>query len=124
MKWKTGLSVSVAALGLMAWSPYSGVTPALAACMAGDHIDASTAPQAAKKMEQAGYLNAHDLKKGCDNYWHGIATREGKPVEISLSPQGTIVLEGMSRVASEGATFPPQQSAQSPEQGGPSEQMH
>jgi hypothetical protein len=33
------------------------------------------------------------------------------------------VLEGMSRVAAEGATFP-QQSAQSPSQSGPSGQMH
>ncbi len=57
MTWKTALAVSVAALGLLAWSPYSGVTPALAACMAGDHIDSSTAPQAAKKMHRGPGLN-------------------------------------------------------------------
>ncbi len=37
--------------------------------------------------------------------------RNGKPDEIVLSPQGKVMLEGMSRVAAEGATFP-QQSAQ------------
>lgn len=124
MTWKKGLAVSAAALGLMVWSPVFGVTPASAACMAGDHIDASTARQAAKKMAQAGYLKAHDLKKGCDNYWHAVALQNGKPVEISLSPQGTIVLEGMSRVAAEGAAFTPQQSAQSPSPGGPGASMH
>ena len=123
MKWKTGLAVSAAALGLMAWSPVFGVTPASAACVAGDHIDSSTAQQAAKKMEQAGYTQVHELKKGCDNYWHAAAMGNGKQDEIVLSPQGTVMLEGMSRVNAEGATFP-RQSAQSPSQGGPSEQMH
>jgi hypothetical protein len=112
MIWKTALTVSVAALGLMALSPGYGVTPALAACMAGDHIDSSTAQQAAAKMEHAGYTQVRDLTKGCDNYWHAVALRDGKQDEISLSPQGDIVLEGMSRVQAEGATFPPQQSAQ------------
>ncbi len=112
MTWKTGLAVSVAALGLMAWSPDFVVSPALAACMAGDHIDSSTAPQAIKKMEQAGYTKARDLKKGCDNYWHAVALRNGKKVEIVLSPQGKVMLEGMSRLAAEGVTFPPPQSAQ------------
>jgi len=112
MTWKTGLAVSAAALGLMAWSPVFGVSPASAACMAGDYIDSSTARQAAAKIEHAGYAKTHDLSKGCDNYWHAVALRDGKRVEISLSPQGNVVLEGMSRVASEGASFPPQQSAQ------------
>lgn len=124
MTWKSGLAVSVAALGLMAWSPYSGVTPALAACMAGDHIDASTARQAAKKMEQAGYTQVRELKKGCDNYWHAVAIGNGKQDEIVLSPQGKVMLEGMSRVASEGASFPPQQSAQNPQQGTQSGKMN
>lgn len=112
MTWKTGLAASVAALGLMAWSPDFAVSPALAACMAGDHVNSSTARQAAEKFEKAGYTGVHELKKGCDNYWHAVASRGGKQDEIVLSPQGNIMLEGMSRVAAEGATFPPQQSAQ------------
>lgn len=54
----------------------------------------------------------HDLKKGCDNYWHAVALRNGKQDEIVLSPQGKVALEGMSRIAAEGETFPPRQSAQ------------
>jgi hypothetical protein len=112
MKWKTGLVMSVAALGLMAWSPEFGVTPAVAACMAGDQIDSSTARQATAKFEHAGYTGVHDLNKGCDNFWHAIATRDGKQDEIVLTPQGQIMLEGMSRSDAGGVTYMNQQIAQ------------
>jgi hypothetical protein len=105
MKWKIGLAVSVAALGLMAWSPEFGVTPALAACMDGDHIDSSTLRQAQLKMEHAGYADVHGLTKGCDNFWHAVATRDGKQDEIVLSPQGDVMLEGMSRSDAGGAAL-------------------
>jgi hypothetical protein len=112
MTWKTALTVSVAALGLMALSPGYGVTPALAACMAGDHIDSSTAQQAAVKMEHAGYTQVHDLRKGCDNYWHAIAMGNGTQDEIVLSPDGSVMLEGVSQGDAEGTTYLNQQSAQ------------
>ena len=88
--------MSVAALGLMAWSPNFGIAPALADCMAGDRIDSSTAQQAAVKMQNAGYRAMHDLKKGCDNYWHALAMREGQQVQIVLSPAGNVMPEGHS----------------------------
>jgi hypothetical protein len=112
MKWKTGLALSAAALGLMAWSPEFGVGPALAACMAGDRIDSSTARQATAKFERAGYTGVHDLNKGCDNYWHAVALRGGTQNEIVLTPDGAIMLEGMSRLSAEGLGIPNGQSAQ------------
>jgi hypothetical protein len=112
MTWKTGLAASVAAFGLLAGLPGIGVLPAFAGCMAGDHIDRSTAKQATEKMEHAGYAKVHDLRKGCDNYWHGLAMKDGKPVMIVLSPAGQVMLEGASRLALEGA--PVAQSAQAP----------
>jgi len=63
-------------------------------CAPEDKIDASTAPQATKKMEAAGYTHVHDLMKGCDNYWHGQATKGGQAVRIVLSPQGQVMEEG------------------------------
>jgi hypothetical protein len=114
MTWKTGLSLSVAALGLMAWSPNSGIAPALAGCMAGDRIDASTAQQAAVKMQHAGYSAVHGLNKGCDNYWHALAMSDGQQVQIVLSPAGNVMLEGHSYQGSENVPpdQPSQQSAQ------------
>jgi len=65
-----------------------------AGCDASDRIDGSTARGAQKKMEQAGYLKIHGLAKGCDNYWHGQADKGGSAVNIVLSPQGNVMIEG------------------------------
>jgi hypothetical protein len=101
MPWKTGLVLSLAALGVMAGSPGIGIAPALAACMAGDKIVPSTAQQAAAKMRHAGYSAVHVLNKGCDNYWHARAMSGGQQVQIALSPAGNVVLEGKRHQGSE-----------------------
>jgi hypothetical protein len=67
---------------------------AQAACTAGAKIDKSTADDAKRKMQKAGYSRIHDLKKGCDNYWHGIAVKDGNETHVVLSPQGTVMPEG------------------------------
>lgn len=78
----------------------SSIVPALAQpqtrnnCPPEDKIDSSTVPQAMKKMEAAGYTHVHDLRKGCDNYWHGIAMKSGQETRIALSPQGQVMQEG------------------------------
>jgi hypothetical protein len=58
------------------------------ACLPTDKIDASTADQAKKAMEAAGYMQPHDLKKGCDNYWYAKATKDGATVDVVLPPGG------------------------------------
>ena len=68
--------------------------PAWAGCMAGDRIDGSTADQAKRKIEAAGYVQVQGLYKGCDNYWHGQAMKDGAPVNVVLSPQGQVLTEG------------------------------
>ena len=72
-------------------SPIGGV--AQASCSPNDRIDSSTAGGAAQKMQAAGFSGVHDLKKGCDNYWHGIATQNGTAVRVVLAPQGTVMRE-------------------------------
>ena len=57
-------------------------------CLPTDYIDGSTADQAVKKMESSGYLQPHDLKKGCDNYWYAHAMKGGTPVDVVLPPEG------------------------------------
>ena len=67
---------------------------ARASCEIGDRIDSSTADQARKRFEAAGYRQVQDLRKGCDNYWHGRAMEGGMQVNVALSPQGQIIPEG------------------------------
>jgi hypothetical protein len=67
--------------------------PAAAACSANHRIDGSTADQARKKMEAAGYSHVQSLNKGCDNYWHGTAMRNGQMVYVVLTPQGEVMRE-------------------------------
>ena len=58
------------------------------ACLPTDKIDGSTADQAMKAMEAAGYMQPHDLNKGCDNFWYAKATKDGVAVDVVLPPGG------------------------------------
>jgi hypothetical protein len=86
MHWK---NFAVAAT-LLLW--LSGA--ASAACMAGDKIDKTTATDAKKKIEAAGYAKVSGLMKACDNFWHGKAMKAGAAVNVVLSPQGEVMTEG------------------------------
>jgi hypothetical protein len=87
MNWKTGV-YALAALIMLA------AGPAWAGCSPGDKIDGSTADEAKHKIEAAGYTQVSDLKKGCDNYWHAIAMKDGASVGVVVSPQGEVMTEG------------------------------
>jgi hypothetical protein len=64
-----------------------------AACEATDKIDKTTITDARKAIEGAGYRQVRDLKKGCDNFWHGTATKDGKPAYVVVSPKGEVMTE-------------------------------
>jgi hypothetical protein len=87
MQWKRSV-FAVAAVAMLASAP------AWAGCMPGERIDGTTADQAKRKIEAAGYADVHDLSKGCDNYWHGQAMKDGAAVNVVLSPQGQVLTEG------------------------------
>jgi hypothetical protein len=74
--------------GALAVAPLTTTQARADACLPTDHIDGSTADQAMKTMEAAGYMNPHDLKKGCDNYWYAQATKDGQTVDVVLPPGG------------------------------------
>jgi hypothetical protein len=83
-------------LGCAAWAQQTSQTqPAVPGpgCHFGEVIDDSTADDARRKIEAAGYTDVHALKKSCDNFWHGKATLIGRPVNVVLSPSGKIMLE-------------------------------
>lgn len=87
MNWKSGVYALTAVIVLAAG-------PAWAGCEAGDRIDGSTADQAKHKIEAAGYSNVTGLQKGCDNYWHAVAMKDGASVGVVLSPKGEVMTEG------------------------------
>jgi hypothetical protein len=64
-----------------------------AACEASDKIDKTTVEDARKIIEKAGYLQVRQLRKGCDNFWHGTATKDGAVVSVVVSPQGEVMTE-------------------------------
>lgn len=88
------IAVAAALIALVVASGPQAVGTAHAACAPEDRIDGSTADQAKAKMEAEGYRAVSDLKKGCDNYWHAKAVKDGAQVGIVLSPQGLVRTEG------------------------------
>lgn len=91
MRWKI-LGIALGALFLAVAPPL--VNQARAGCEPGVHIDSSTADDARKKMMAAGYTDVHDFKKGCDNVWHAQGSKNGKPVNVVLLPNGHVMEEG------------------------------
>ena len=63
-------------------------------CAPTDKIDGTTANDARKKMEAAGYTDVTALYKGCDNVWHGQARSNGNAVNVMVGPDGVVRQEG------------------------------
>ena len=73
MRWMLSTLVVTAALAIFPPALSAETVGKVGGCEPGDKIDASTAAQARKKIEAAVYRKVGDLKKGCDNSWHGTA---------------------------------------------------
>ena len=82
------------AIAIGAFSVRPVVNDALAACASTDHINATTAQDATKAMEKAGYSQVKILAKGCDNAWHASAMLNGQPVFVVWNREGQVVTEG------------------------------
>ena len=95
--WLTGTAAFAMVLGsgvlLGVGSVHAADLPPLK-CAADAKIDGSTAAEARKKMNAAGYTQVTDLKKGCDNFWHGRAMKDGVSTGVLLSPDGRVQSEG------------------------------
>ena len=85
-------ATALVALSVASQSPF--VREARAACDAGDRIDRSTAADAQKKIAAAGYGRASELKKSCDNFWHGKVLKDGQEIRVVLTPEGHVIQEG------------------------------
>src|SRR5215472_16313668 len=69
-------------------------TAAQAACEPGDRLDNTTAEQAKRRAESAGFTQVRMVRKGCDNTWHGTAMKGGRPVYVAVSASGQVNEEG------------------------------
>ena len=94
MRWILPTLTITTALAAFSAAPSAQTVGKIGGCEPGDKIDASTAAQARKKIEAAGYQKVGDLKKGCDNSWHGTAEKDGGRVHVVLNPQGLVLPEG------------------------------
>lgn len=63
-------------------------------CHFGEQIDGSTADDARRHLEAAGYTSVSGLKKSCDNNWHGHAMLNGVGTNVMVTPEGRVVQEG------------------------------
>ena len=95
MNWKMKfLAAPALAVAMLAAIPATGVAAAETACDPGDRIDGTTAGWAAGKAKEAGYTNVTMERKGCDNFWHGVASKDGQTGRIVVSPAGEVMPEG------------------------------
>ena len=39
-------------------------------------------------------MGVRGLKKGCDNFWHGLASKDGREAGVVLTAQGQVMLDG------------------------------
>jgi len=60
-----------------------------------------TEGEAKSRIEKLGFTNVSDLKKDNDGVWRGRATKDGKPVDVSLDYQGNVIQAG-----AQGSTVP------------------
>jgi hypothetical protein len=92
-----GIGAAVLAAGLMiapALLAPPSFTAAKAACEPGEKIDATTADQAKKRAEAAGYTQVRMTRKGCDNVWHGTGMKGSASVNLAVLPSGEVAQEG------------------------------
>jgi hypothetical protein len=75
---------------LLAGSVYlAGVT-----CSPHDVINSTSAADATRAIEQAGYAKVQVYAKGCDNAWHGHAALNGHHVNVVWNGEGQVLTEG------------------------------
>ncbi|MCC7048322.1 MAG: hypothetical protein IT562_16530 [Alphaproteobacteria bacterium] len=60
-------------------------------CATAEPGDATTAIDARRRLESAGYSEVRDLRRDCDNVWHGTARIEQRVVRVMLKPDGPVL---------------------------------
>ena len=94
MRATIGLFIGSLCFALLAASTGTVVENAQAACWPTATINSTTASDASRAIQQAGYTQVQIYEKGCDNAWHGHALYNGSPVNVVWNGQGQVLPEG------------------------------
>ena len=87
-------------LGAVALSGVSALANnAFAACSPYSHVNGTTAADATRAMETAGYTQIQVYAEGCDSAWHAHAAQNGMPVDIVWNSEGQVIPEHGSDAA-------------------------
>jgi hypothetical protein len=62
-------------------------------CQSGERTEAPTRIEAEERIRAEGYSEITSLAKGCDDVWHAVAFAEGDPVNVLVTPEGTVLTE-------------------------------
>jgi hypothetical protein len=62
-------------------------------CQTADRNDGPERTDAEKRILAEGYTDVRILGKSCDDDWHAIALADGDPVDVRVTPQGTVLTE-------------------------------
>jgi hypothetical protein len=89
-------SAIIAVAGLLSLAPQGLplIAVAHAACETGTALDKTTVEQIRDRLIKAGFKAPTQLRKGCDNTWHGAAMKDGQQINVAVTPDGHIVQEG------------------------------
>lgn len=84
--------IATAGSELVAPDALSAVRPSQA-CQPATEADGAARDAAKERILAEGYSEVSDLAKGCDNTWHALALAEGDPVNVLVTPLGTVLTE-------------------------------
>jgi hypothetical protein len=62
-------------------------------CQAVDQKDRPARTDAEQRILAEGYTDVRMLGKSCDDDWHAIAMADGDPVNVRVTPHGTVLTE-------------------------------
>ena len=62
-------------------------------CEPVDRSDGPARTDAEQRILAEGYTDVRMLGKSCDDDWHAIALADGDPVNVRVTPQGTVLTE-------------------------------
>jgi hypothetical protein len=97
MKTRLVLVATLASMGALAaiqsQTGFQPIAPARAECDPGTRVDKTTVEQIRAHLIKSGYKNPLHLRKGCDNSWHGTATKNGAQISVAVTADGHIVEE-------------------------------
>lgn len=62
-------------------------------CRPAGNAGVATRADAERRILAEGYSEIRILARSCDNTWHALAFADGDPVNVQVTPQGSVLTE-------------------------------